>query len=157
MLGCLWAVEPAHGAASCPSLPRFHLSENGQLLTQRSRMEGFIGERRCAGQLGAGWLVAGQLCAGLQCGGGSFLHPPLTAHPACPCAPHGDPVFDFASKYKEASKDLAEWYLAGKIKSQEHVIDGLEHAADSLQLLFSGGNTGKLLVRIADPSPRAKL
>jgi hypothetical protein len=90
----------------------------------------------------------------------SSLAPPLWQPPLmCPClpCPMTSSVFDFASKYKEASKDLAEWYLTGKIKSQEHVIDGLDHAAESLQLLFSGGNTGKLLVRIADPTPRAKL
>ena len=40
---------------------------------------------------------------------------------------------------------------------QEHVIDGLENAAESLQLLFSGGNQGKLLIKIADRSPRSKL
>jgi NADPH-dependent curcumin reductase CurA len=66
-------------------------------------------------------------------------------------------VFDFAARYKEAAKDLASWYLSGKIKSQEHVIDGLENAADSLQMLFSGGNKGKLLVKVGERAPHSKL
>jgi NADPH-dependent curcumin reductase CurA len=30
-----------------------------------------------------------------------------------------------------------------------HMIEGLENAPDALNLLYTGGNTGKLLVRVA--------
>jgi NADPH-dependent curcumin reductase CurA len=36
----------------------------------------------------------------------------------------------------------------GKIKHSEHVVEGLENAPDALNLLFTGGNTGKVIVRV---------
>jgi NADPH-dependent curcumin reductase CurA len=55
-------------------------------------------------------------------------------------------VFDFAPRYAEAHLELAAMVLDGRIVHQEHLVDGLEHAPDALNLLFSGGNHGKTLV-----------
>jgi hypothetical protein len=38
--------------------------------------------------------------------------------------------------------------MEGKIQHRELLVDGLEHAGDALNLLFSGGNTGKVIVRL---------
>jgi NADPH-dependent curcumin reductase CurA len=38
---------------------------------------------------------------------------------------------------------------AGKIKYQETVVNGIEKAPDAFLALFSGGNTGKMLVKLA--------
>jgi NADPH-dependent curcumin reductase CurA len=55
-------------------------------------------------------------------------------------------VFDFAQRYAEAHLELATMVLDGRIAHQEHLVVGLEHAPDALNLLFTGGNHGKTLV-----------
>jgi NADPH-dependent curcumin reductase CurA len=40
----------------------------------------------------------------------------------------------------------------GKIRNYETMLDGLDEAWRSVNMLFTGENVGKLLVRIADPS-----
>jgi NADPH-dependent curcumin reductase CurA len=52
--------------------------------------------------------------------------------------------FDYAPRFGEAKKDISEWISQGKIKRKFHVVEGLEGCPDALQLLYSGGNTGKL-------------
>lgn len=55
-------------------------------------------------------------------------------------------VFDFASRYAEAQMALAAMVLDGTLAHQEHLVQGLEHAPEALNLLFTGGNHGKTLV-----------
>lgn len=43
---------------------------------------------------------------------------------------------------------LSPYVMAGKIKYRSHVIEGLESAIDGLNLLFTGRNKGKLIVRL---------
>jgi NADPH-dependent curcumin reductase CurA len=57
-------------------------------------------------------------------------------------------VFDFAERYAEAQLELAAMVLDGRIVHQEHVVGGLEHAPEALNLLFTGGNHGKTLVAV---------
>ena len=53
-------------------------------------------------------------------------------------------VFDFADKYAEARKQLAQWLSEGKLKRKETVIKGgITKAEDALVGLFEGKNTGK--------------
>lgn len=59
-------------------------------------------------------------------------------------------VFDFAARYAEAHIELAAMTLDGRIVHQEHLVPGLEHAPDALNLLFTGGNHGKTLVVVDD-------
>jgi len=66
-------------------------------------------------------------------------------------------VFDYASRYNEAKQDISQWISEGKIKRKFHVVDGLERCPETLQLLFSGGNTGKLIVKVVDENKHAKL
>jgi NADPH-dependent curcumin reductase CurA len=56
-------------------------------------------------------------------------------------------VLDYFGRLPEAQGQLAQWLGAGQLKSAEHVVEGLEHAPDALNLLFAGGNTGKVIVR----------
>jgi NADPH-dependent curcumin reductase CurA len=62
-------------------------------------------------------------------------------------------VFDFARRYAEAHVELAAMVGDGRIAHQEHLVAGLEHAPDALNLLFTGGNHGKTLV-VVDESVR---
>ena len=58
-------------------------------------------------------------------------------------------ITDFAPHFAEATAQLAKWLVEGKIKSRETIIDGLENAPSSLNKLFEGANTGKLLVKVS--------
>ena len=55
-------------------------------------------------------------------------------------------VFDFAKRYGEAQVELGAMVLNGTLVHQEHLVHGLEHAPEALNLLFTGGNHGKTLV-----------
>jgi len=57
-------------------------------------------------------------------------------------------VFDFASKYAEAAKELATWIANGKLKSKEHIVEGIETFPETLLMLFSGENFGKLIIEV---------
>jgi NADPH-dependent curcumin reductase CurA len=59
-------------------------------------------------------------------------------------------VFDYASRYKEAVRDIAAWIGEGKIKTREHVVKGtVDDFPATLQLLFRGENVGKLVLELA--------
>ena len=52
---------------------------------------------------------------------------------------------------REALRELEAWVRSGQIRYREDIRDGLESAPQALLDLFSGANTGKLIVKIADP------
>ena len=55
---------------------------------------------------------------------------------------------DHFGEVGELVEKLAPYVMSGKIKYRAHVIDGLESAIDGLNLLFTGGNNGKLIVKL---------
>jgi NADPH-dependent curcumin reductase CurA len=55
-------------------------------------------------------------------------------------------IIDYLDRFPPAQLEVAGWILEGRIKSSEHHVEGLERAPDALNLLFSGGNTGKVIV-----------
>jgi NADPH-dependent curcumin reductase CurA len=57
-------------------------------------------------------------------------------------------VFDYAARYGEAVRDLAAWREAGRLKSREDVVAGLETFPDTLLKLFRGENLGKLILAV---------
>ena len=57
-------------------------------------------------------------------------------------------ILDYLDRFPEAQVRMAGWVMEGKIHHREHLVDGLEHAGEALNLLFSGGNTGKVIVRL---------
>ena len=57
-------------------------------------------------------------------------------------------ILDYFDRLEQARTDLATWLAEGKLKSSEHVVEGLEHAPEALNLLFTGGNTGKVIVKV---------
>jgi NADPH-dependent curcumin reductase CurA len=57
-------------------------------------------------------------------------------------------ILDYVERFPEGQAEMAGWLAAGKIKSAEHMVDGLENAPAALNLLFTGGNTGKVMVRV---------
>jgi NADPH-dependent curcumin reductase CurA len=59
-------------------------------------------------------------------------------------------VFDYASRYAEAAREMAGWMAAGKLKTREDVVEGLETFPETLLKLFKGENTGKLVLKVAE-------
>jgi NADPH-dependent curcumin reductase CurA len=59
-------------------------------------------------------------------------------------------VFDYAKRYAEAAREMAGWIADGRLKSVEHVVDGMEHFPDTLLKLYSGENFGKLILSVGD-------
>jgi NADPH-dependent curcumin reductase CurA len=57
-------------------------------------------------------------------------------------------VLDFYDRMGEFYRDMAAMLKAGQLQRQETVHDGLEATPDAFLGLFSGGNTGKMLVRL---------
>jgi len=58
-------------------------------------------------------------------------------------------VSDYHDRYEEARAWLAGELKAGRLKQRLHILEGLEQAPTGLAMLFEGGNTGKLAVRVA--------
>ncbi len=56
-------------------------------------------------------------------------------------------------RFPEAFAALRAWEADGKLVHREHVHEGLEHAVDALNGLFTGANIGKTVVKVSDPTP----
>lgn len=65
-------------------------------------------------------------------------------------------VFDYWEQYPQAEQDLRRWYIAGRLKNCEDVTDGLENMPAALASLFTGGNRGIKICRVA-PDPESVL
>jgi len=59
-------------------------------------------------------------------------------------------VFDYASRYGEAAREMAGWMATGQLKTREDVVAGLETFPETLLKLFKGENTGKLVLKVAE-------
>ena len=57
-------------------------------------------------------------------------------------------VMDYAERFPDALKELSGWIQDGTLKSQEHIVEGLEHFPQTLQMLFTGENFGKLILKV---------
>jgi NADPH-dependent curcumin reductase CurA len=58
-------------------------------------------------------------------------------------------VFDWANRVPEAITQLGQWHKEGKLKIREDVREGgLDAFTDVLNLLYTGGNMGKLVLKV---------
>ena len=57
---------------------------------------------------------------------------------------------DHWAKHPEISAELQRWMAEGTLKNYETVVDGLDEAWRTVNMLFSGENIGKLLVKVAE-------
>lgn len=58
-------------------------------------------------------------------------------------------VGDWLDRQREFEKEVGALYQAGKLKSFETVVDGIANAPDAFIRLFTGGNVGKMVVKIS--------
>jgi NADPH-dependent curcumin reductase CurA len=58
-------------------------------------------------------------------------------------------VTQFASLRPQFVKDMSGWIGGGQVKWEDTVEQGVDNAANAFLKLFSGGNTGKMLVKLS--------
>ena len=58
-------------------------------------------------------------------------------------------VFDYATRYSDAGREMAGWMAEGRLKSREDIVTGLENFPGALLMLFKGENMGKLVLEVA--------
>jgi len=56
--------------------------------------------------------------------------------------------FDYADRFTQARAQMAAWMAAGKLKSREHIVEGLATFPETLLKLFTGENDGKLMLKV---------
>ena len=56
--------------------------------------------------------------------------------------------FDYADRFTQAGAQMAAWMAAGKLKSREHIVEGLATFPETLLKLFTGENDGKLMLKV---------
>jgi NADPH-dependent curcumin reductase CurA len=57
-------------------------------------------------------------------------------------------VLDYVDRYPQAGAEMANWMAAGRLKSREDIVEGLETFPETLLKLFKGENTGKLMLKV---------
>ncbi|MBK5287186.1 MAG: NADP-dependent oxidoreductase [Acidimicrobiia bacterium] len=61
-------------------------------------------------------------------------------------------ILDYVDQFLDAILGLAPLVAEGRITYATQEVDGLEHAPETLNRLFTGDHTGKLIVKVADPT-----
>jgi len=59
-------------------------------------------------------------------------------------------IMDYIPRFGEGIMKMGSWVSEGKVKYSVDVVDGLENAPSAINRLFTGENTGKLLVKVSD-------
>ncbi len=59
-------------------------------------------------------------------------------------------VFQFADRYEEGMRQMAEWLREGKIRYRETVVEGLQNASAAFIGMMQGANIGKQLVKVSE-------
>ena len=57
-------------------------------------------------------------------------------------------ILDYVERFAGAQLELAGWLAEDKIVHAEHVVEGLERAPEALNMLFTGANIGKVVVKL---------
>ncbi|HYA96483.1 MAG TPA: NADP-dependent oxidoreductase [Methylomirabilota bacterium] len=57
-------------------------------------------------------------------------------------------LLDYAPRFMEAATELGKWKMFGKLKDRETVVEGFEKALDAINMLFTGANIGKTIVKL---------
>ena len=59
-------------------------------------------------------------------------------------------VSDYLDRYSESLEALSKWMAEGKIQYKVDIVDGIENAPSAVNKLFTGENTGKLVIKVSD-------
>ena len=77
---------------------------------------------------------------------GPRIQPQLLVHTALM---KGFLVHNYADRFEEGIRQLAEWLKMKRLTNVEHVVEGLENTPSAFIGLFAGENLGKLLVKVS--------
>ena len=58
-------------------------------------------------------------------------------------------IRDYVPRFAEGGAQIAQWITQKRLRVDEHIVEGIDNAYGAFMLLFSGGNDGKLLLKIA--------
>jgi NADPH-dependent curcumin reductase CurA len=58
-------------------------------------------------------------------------------------------IADYADRFAEGGAQMARWLGEGKLRVDEDIQEGLNNTYEAFMRLFSGANTGKLVLKIA--------
>ena len=61
-------------------------------------------------------------------------------------------TLDYWDRFDECFTQLKTWAAEGKLRWREELVDGLDRCPDALNMLFTGANTGKVVVQVV-PEP----
>ncbi len=59
-------------------------------------------------------------------------------------------IADYVPRFAEGGAQVAAFMGAGRIRVDEDIVEGIENAYPAFMRLFSGANTGKLILKIAE-------
>jgi NADPH-dependent curcumin reductase CurA len=62
-------------------------------------------------------------------------------------------TIDYWDRFEECFTDLRRWAEDGRLTWREQIFDGLESAPEALNALFTGANTGKVIVAVGPDDP----
>jgi NADPH-dependent curcumin reductase CurA len=62
---------------------------------------------------------------------------------------HGFLIMDYVSRFPEGGAQIARWIGEGRMRIDEDIVEGIENAYPAFMKLFSGGNQGKLILKLA--------
>lgn len=57
-------------------------------------------------------------------------------------------ILDYAPRFEEGLQHLKQWLREGKLRTTETIVEGFDQLPDAFLSLFSGYNTGKLIVKV---------
>jgi NADPH-dependent curcumin reductase CurA len=57
---------------------------------------------------------------------------------------------DYGDRYDEFSQAMSQWLEQGEINYREHLVDGLENAAEAFMGMLEGKSFGKLVIRVGN-------
>ena len=57
---------------------------------------------------------------------------------------------DYLPRAAEARTAISQWMEEGKLKTREHIVVGLDTFPETLLMLYSGQNNGKLMIKVAE-------
>jgi NADPH-dependent curcumin reductase CurA len=63
-------------------------------------------------------------------------------------------TLDYWDRFDECFAQLREWAEEGRLRWREQLFEGLDSAPEALNALFTGANSGKVIVRVGPDDPQ---
>jgi NADPH-dependent curcumin reductase CurA len=58
-------------------------------------------------------------------------------------------IMGYVPRFAEGGAAIARWMAEGRLRIDEHIVEGIENAFPAFMMLFNGTNNGKLILKIA--------